>query len=418
MKNCTLFVLSFLLVSCSSNSEKKVEKSFVDFHEQSDQTQISAIEEISVFSNCPNHDNNLSTIAQKIEFIPLAADPPINSFQIRDIAIANEYIFLSTIYQIFQYDRQGKYMKNIGNRGPGPKEFIQISNLQIDEEKNLIYVLDGTSRRILLYRFEGNFEKSFSLKFGESRMDIIDSTRIIFRQLMSDRFQPNSLLIKFIDYKGKETKTYHSHNYPIEKSDMEHYGAEVSFLWRDNGNAYYLEYGADTIFKILKDTIVPVRKLTGNLKANLKAHFQRETGKKLTILSYLMQPDAAVFESGQFMIFKLSSDYETFYMVYNKSTKAFHRTFYSNTSPVSLRNDMKKMDYFIDNGVSGLHFNPYFQSQGKAISLISAIDICEKRQEILDFIQEHPSEEGKKLSEIVKNLTEDDNDLMMVVTFK
>jgi hypothetical protein len=73
---------------------------------------------------------------------------------------------------------------------------------------------------------------------------------------------------------------------------------------------------------------------------------------------------------------------------------------------------------FTDDMVSGILFNPHYQSYGKAIALVSALDIVENREKILKYIADHPSEEGNKLKPIIQKMTDDDNALMMMVTFK
>jgi hypothetical protein len=76
------------------------------------------------------------------------------------------------------------------------------------------------------------------------------------------------------------------------------------------------------------------------------------------------------------------------------------------------------MDYFIDDLISGLHFNPLYQSQGKAIAFISALKVVERRDEVLHFIAQHPSAESAHLKTLVEDMNEFDNPLMMMVTFK
>ena len=77
------------------------------------------------------------------------------------------------------------------------------------------------------------------------------------------------------------------------------------------------------------------------------------------------------------------------------------------------------MTYFVDDIVSGLTFDPQYQSEGKAIALIPAWEICEKKQGILDFINKNPNHnQSKYLKSVVQNMTDDDNPLLMIVSFK
>jgi hypothetical protein len=382
-------------------------------------TDIEAFKEIPLFTACEEYDNRLSTIASAVEFIYLDPEPPFNDFMISDVSISDQYVFLSDIYKIIQYDRKGKYIRQIGSRGMGPEEFVQLSlDIQVDEERELIYALDVRRNRILMYDFDGNFKKVISLYDHSSFFDIVDSTRIVFRSGLFDRWKPNCPLIRFIDYNGKHKKTVYSHLYPVDKNDMERHGSDINFLWKHRNNAYYLEYGSDTIFRIQQDTLIPIRKLIGNLSMDFKEHFKKNSGKKIDILGYLMRSNAAIFESDQFIIFKLSADAdnEQYYKVYNKSTQQFHRTFYKNIE--TSKNEERKMNFFIDDIISGLHFTPQYQSREYAISLIPAATVCERRQKILDFMDSHPTGKSDSLRVIVKNFTEDDNALVMITTFK
>ena len=179
-----------------------------------------------------------------------------------------------------------------------------------------------------------------------------------------------------------------------------------------------MEVGADTIFRIKKDSLIPSSVLSGKYKINdIDEHFIRKMrNDKLDLLSVILRPNSGIFESDRFMIFRLMSMKELFFMVYNKTTKQFHRTFYKNAKKT--RSGIMLMDYFTDNIISGLPFNPKYQSHGKALALFPALDICERKQEILDFISSHPSEEAAKLKALVQNIKETDNPIVMIVKFK
>ncbi|GHV53348.1 hypothetical protein FACS1894181_17110 [Bacteroidia bacterium] len=414
----TLLTLSLStgLISCKRTPDDLSEKAIAVAHEQTGKAETEVFNEIPVYAKCMDYDNNLSSIASGIEFIPIDAEPPIRDFHVYDVSAGRNCLFLSDIYQIIQYDRHGKYIKHIGSRGMGPAEFVQLGIApQIDYERELIYALDVERRRILTYRFDGSFAEAVSLYSHASYIDMIDSTRIACRQIWTDRYKPSCELIRFIDYNGKLAKTYNSHRYPVAREDMENFGPE-SFLWKHEGNNYYLEYGSDTIFQIRKDTIVPLWKLTGELKPDLMEHFQKNTGKKLTITGYVMRPNAAIFESGRFIIFKISANHETYYKTFDKQARRFQRTYYKDAQ--ENRSGVRKMDFFIDDLISGLPFNPQYQNEGKAFALIPSEEICEQKTSILAFINSHPSNEGAKLKQIVENMTEDDNALLMIATFK
>jgi hypothetical protein len=414
-----LFLTSVITpISCKYDTADKQEKPS-EITGEIDGAETEDFTEIPVFSKCTNYNNNLSSIASKVDFIPLEAEPPIRDFHVYDVSANDRYLFLSNIYQIIMYDRQGKYIRHIGHRGQGPEEFIQLDiTLNIDFERKLIYASDVRRNRIIVYRFDGSTLKIIPLYTNISHINIIDSdsTRMVGLQTSSDRFLPACPLIRFIDSKGKHVKTYPSHYYPLERDKVELFGPDCSFFWKHGEKSYYLEYATDTVFQVLKDTIVPVRRLTGELKPDIREHFRKYTGRKTRIMSYVMRSNAAIFESDGFMIFKLSDSRQSFYKIYDKKSCRFHRTFHGNVTED--REGHRRMEFFIDDLVSGLPFNPQYQNNGKVFALIPATDICDKRKEILDFIHAHPTEEGAKLKHTIENMNENDNAVVMAVTLK
>jgi hypothetical protein len=428
MKNFIYISICLAVVLCIRCNNNKVataestEKNVIDaicntVVENSKENEIKRIE---LFSKCTNYDNKLSTVASEVQFIPLDDDPLINEFHTNDIAVTDDFILLAGLHHIYQYDKKGKYIRNIGSRGMGPTEYVNICPpLQTDNEAKLIYVLDSNRRRIVVYRFDGTFERAFPVDFDGS-MAILDSVTIAFSQTMVDRFLPRAPFLSFTDRYGKNKKIYFSHLHPVmSMKEAQSQGSDVSFLWEHTKRFYYLEYGADTIFRISRDTLAPAWILAGKLKPEKKELFLRNAGEKLKNVSAILRPNSGIFESNKFLIFKLSDNKECFYMIYDKTSQNLHRT-YDKNAPVikNPRSEMKNMNYFIDDIVSGLHFSPEYQSMGKAIALIPAVKIIENRDKILQHIDAHPSREGTQLRMIVESMDEFDNPLVMLVTFQ
>ncbi|MDR2146104.1 MAG: 6-bladed beta-propeller [Tannerella sp.] len=411
MKNLLLF---FLIASCTGEKKYIRQESQKDLETNSLKSEVQ-FKDLNLFSDCKEYDNHLSSIISSMEFVKVAYDPPLDDFwKIYSVEVGAEYIFISTIYKIYMYDNRGNFIRSIGTRGQGPKEFIQLSNIQMDEQSRKLYTLDVRRERMMVYDFEGNLLQVIPLKFSErfhaSQLSLLDSTTILFRRSNLDGLSNISFICS--DSDGKEKKIFHHHIAPVNRNSTEFLSPDYSFLWDSRQYFNYLEYGNDTVFGIRNDSIIPELKLTGDLKG----FFKRHSGKKLNILSYVTRPDAAIFESDTMMVFKMSSEFESYYKVYNKYNNKFHRTNYKNAEED--RFGARQMAYFVDDMATGLRFNPHFQSKGKAIALIYAGEICGKREEILDFIDKHPTETGKNLRPVIENFTEDDNCLMMIVKFK
>jgi hypothetical protein len=411
MKYCiflNLCVVLFFLCTCSNGHRIK---GIAD-----DETP-----EISLFSEHEHYETLLSAIAMNVSFISLDIEPPLNDSKIGDVQLSDEYVFLSDISQILQYDKSGTFIREIGRRGNGPEEYVQVSPpIQIDYGKNLIYAVDGHQNKILCYGFDGKFVRLFPNNRNDNCIALIDEHTIAARQTMSDRrFADPCRLISFFDTEGKPVRSYQSHLYPID-CEKESFGPEVSFLWEYKKKFHYLEYGSDTIFCINDALLTPQYTLTGKLKVTGTEIFSRKTGRKQKIFQQAFRPYSAIFESESFLIFRIANDYEHFFIIYDKYSRKLYRTFYKDPKIISRgrQGDVKAMDYFVDDFVSGLCFDPQYQSYGKAIALIPAIEVIEKREGILRFIAAHPSDESARLKALVEKMDEFDNPLMMMVTFK
>jgi hypothetical protein len=164
--------------------------------------------------------------------------------------------------------------------------------------------------------------------------------------------------------------------------------------------------------------IKPIRYLTGSNKMTQSEYSNIETNKKLNILSYILRPNAAIFESNENIIFKLKNDVESYYKVYNKTTKKYSRTFYKDATTTNNRSMCKRMDFFVDDILTGELFNPQYQSDGKMISFLSSEKICANREQIISRIKSNSNNKYTDLINVINNLKEDDNSLLMIVSLK
>lgn len=423
-----LILLGTLFYSCGNkNKSIEAEKANDKIIEKKDPkigNETSSFVEASEFSipiydECTNYDNRLSTVASKIRFVAIDSVMLLRDFFVNDIALSEDYIFLSSHDYIYQYDQNGKFVRKVGGKGMGPKEYVQLSPpLQIDEKNKLLYATDEKRGRILVYDFNGNLYKTIPIKNTYHTIALLDSVTLAVRTSFDRLYNPNTLSLLLIDNKGKEIKAFKSYLYPVDKSGMEKDGPQVNNFWNCRDNYYTMEYGNDTIFRITKSALIPRLVLTGKLALTKNELFKKDKGNKKMIIGPMHRPNAVIFESDHFIIFRIYQKEETVLLAYNKETGEIHQTSrQENIAKPEYTNDLN-YSYYQDDLVSGMPFYPLYQSNGKAIALLSASSVVENKQKILDHIQEHPSEEAKNLENIVNRLKEDDNSLLMIVEFK
>lgn len=375
---------------------------------------------IPIYEEISEYCNNLSEVASEISFVKLSNNPLVRDFFIYDIQFTNQYIFLMGPQLIYQYDRDGNFIRQVGGKGQGPGEYTNLmAPLMIDDENKLLYAHDLHIQQLLVYDFDGNLKRKINLDRNTDCLTILDDTLIVERTGSSHRFLPHKgKALAFRDYNGKLVKSFDSYLYPISKEGVKMYGPDVNPLWCNDGSFYTLEYGNDTIYRVTKEVLIPDVVLTGKLALNKDELFVREQKGKASVCGQLMKPNSYVYESNRYMIFRMYTEKERYYAIYDKKTGQLSRTGHQEKAYKFDYMNAKSKDYFIDDLVSNMIVAPLYQSSGMAIGFIPAPAIVEDRENILDFIVKHPSDEGAKLKGIIEQMTEEDNSLICFVKFK
>ena len=100
----------------------------------------------------------------EVEYIPLeTTDESVMSTPCK-YKISEKYIIVKDIDILYFFDRKGKYLYKINHRGGGPKEYHYINNHAVDFETEEIYIED--SKKIQVYSFAGEWKRTLSIPKG------------------------------------------------------------------------------------------------------------------------------------------------------------------------------------------------------------------------------------------------------------
>ena len=426
MKNSFYLLLCIALsVSCSGKKQSAAEavSDTIPTVEVAEDVNIRpADKHVPFYDEIEKYDNNLSSIASGVRFVKLDNEPIFRDFFIVDIQQCDSFLFLMEPKHLFMYDATGKFIRQIGQKGQGPGEYVLLNApLQLDEKKRILYAADGYTSRFLSYDFDGNCLKTIRYANSDwSRAYLLDSATIAVNTLATHRFPPHKTpKLVLQNYARKTLKSFPSYLYPVERpKSMLAYGTD-NFIWHCGNDFYMLEYGNDTVFQITREELIPSLILTGDLNPTGDELFKME-GNKLIITATIMQPSAAMFESNRFLIANISRFHprESYYAVLDKKTGALWRTGKHTQPFVGEAAKHKSADYFIDDIVSGLPIEFIYISQGEAICLIAADALLTQKEAIAEFVAKHPTEEGKKLQKIVEGMHEEDGSVVCFVKLK
>lgn len=264
--------------------------------------------ETDILSNCPvvgnykiiGNDSVLICDFQKMkERIDLPLSDLLSSYQIIRLDTARnglcaprwatakasqQYIIVKTLKDPMRlFDRKtGKFLRQIGNKGQGPEEYVDAYDAQIDEKHNAVLIYASEPSRIIQYELStGKYQKEYKLIYDSAQQFYcnLDENEIIgmgFPHPMyaegSNYFWKQSLDSKLIQgITGIEQVGYNWHNRGGGHLD-------------DRSNSFYVSLWDTT--EIKPDTLYHY-----NLKENrLQPRFTIEWGKKIPPHSYIEFP--------------------------------------------------------------------------------------------------------------------------------
>lgn len=190
----------------------------------------------------------LSDIADDITYIPID-----NSIQLREIYdfhyprfINNSIYYYENDFGVLVFNRDGKFIRQIGSKGRGPGEYKIGLDFTVDNKTEKVYINDVNE--IKVYSKEGQFLLSFSLnKFGDmiNKIEIFNSKLFAFYAIQFDN-TPNGWMV--FDTLGNEIYKEERRIPPFTSNIG---GGKGAYIY-NNKIGFWDEY-SDTIFLISDD---------------------------------------------------------------------------------------------------------------------------------------------------------------------
>lgn len=188
---------------------------------------------------------NLSEIVSSFSIIPLETNDTCLIGEVSKLEFyKDEILILDKIYsdRLFVFNKEGKYLRDIGRRGAGPDEYMQINDFSIDKKNNIIYVLCD-KKKVFFYSLSGQYMGRTDVDFFADAMEYKDN-RFYF---LCDRMNRGNLIVT--DMKG----TIKYEDFPNEQMGDNLLMLIHPFLQRDS-TLLYTRYLDNNIYEIHLDT--------------------------------------------------------------------------------------------------------------------------------------------------------------------
>jgi len=333
----------------------------------------------------------LNELASDIRYVPLeTTDDCLMNNEFYIMQYTGEDIITSGI---FHFDKNGKFLNKIGSKGQGPEEYLQGLFAFGDWKNKLLYVQNWTT--LTCYGFDGTFVRSIptpQLNMGAA--GLFDENHILYSNDIYYADKANPIQLYMVDSQnGKTVSKWRGH---LEENKK--YGMILTsrdFMYNYDNSLFYKPALENVIFKILSPK-----------KRQLVYKFDC-SGKDIDVSADEVDPKKrfqflSVYwakETAQYLFVNYGMKNISRLGIYDKEKKTF--------TNVTIK----------DNLAGGYDIHPAWTSDDNHLLMVyyagGLLQDKEKRYSTCLL-----PERKKELDELLKNIKEDDNPVVILVTLK
>lgn len=333
----------------------------------------------------------LNELASDIRYVPLeTTDDCLMNNEFYIMQYTGEDIITSGI---FHFDKNGKFLNKIGSKGQGPEEYLQGLFAFGDWKNKLLYVQNWTT--LTCYGFDGTSVRSVptpQLNMGAA--GLFDENHILYSNDIYYADKANPIQLYMVDSQnGKTVSKWRGH---LEENKK--YGMILTsrdFMYNYDNSLFYKPALENVIFKILSPK-----------KRQLVYKFDC-SGKDIDVSADEVDPKKrfqflSVYwakETAQYLFVNYGMKNISRLGIYDKEKKTF--------TNVTIK----------DNLAGGYDIHPAWTSDDNHLLMVyyagGLLQDKEKR-----YSTGHLPERKKELDELLKNIKEDDNPVVILVTLK
>jgi len=135
----------------------------------------------------------LTDINDRISFVPLESRKECLIGNIQKLVLSSEYYFIWSKNVVYQFLRNGTFVRSIGNYGRGPEEYLDIFDIAVNEKQEKVFIAD--ERKVLEFNFAGEYCSTYQAKFWW-KFEVSDEGNFIINPIIIFGNEPNKLIVK------------------------------------------------------------------------------------------------------------------------------------------------------------------------------------------------------------------------------
>ena len=333
----------------------------------------------------------LNELASDIRYVPLeTTDDCLMNNEFYIMQYTGEDIITSGI---FHFDKNGKFLNKIGSKGQGPEEYLQGLFAFGDWKNKLLYVQNWTT--LTCYGFDGTFVRSVptpQLNMGAA--GLFDENHILYSNDIYYADKANPIQLYMVDSQnGKTVSKWRGHLEENKKYGM--ILTSSDFMYNYDNSLFYKPALENVIFKILspKNRQLVYKFDCSGKDIDVSAD-EVDPKKRFQFLSVYWAKETA-----QYLFVNYGMKNISRLGIYDKEKKTF--------TNVTIK----------DNLAGGYDIHPAWTSDDNHLLMVyyagGLLQDKEKR-----YSTGLLPERKKELDELLKNIKEDDNPVVILVTLK
>lgn len=212
-----------------------------------------SLEDISAIK--PDTEYPLDSLVTDMEVIPLETT---DDCLIDGVGIVQEskdyyFIFSPKKESLLKFDKKGKFISKISSYGQGPKEFIDIKQMELDNDRQELYIMDYMGRKMKIFDFDGNFLRYFPLPedYSFTNFHLSPTEQAVYYVSSNNAVTPD--LLKY-DIKSGTSQVLSKHDREMEIGEA--FLGSTYFTETDAGLFMYHYYN-DMVFLLKDNQLVP-----------------------------------------------------------------------------------------------------------------------------------------------------------------
>jgi hypothetical protein len=184
----------------------------------------------------------VSYFADSVIYVPLETNDKSFLKRISQVWLDNSKFLVSDVNRLLMFDRDGKFIRQIGKKGNGPGEHQLIFNFDVYQDT--IYMSSSRKRSLMKYTMDGTFCEEIQMKGQPVFFNRTDEGKFAWYQIMEGKVYIHNEVINAADTIAVE------HNVTIGRYRYVHMERYMNYLLETSSGLLFNNYMSDTIWHI------------------------------------------------------------------------------------------------------------------------------------------------------------------------